>query len=68
MSPSLVGGFFITEPPGKPGKYYTLDFYYSAKVIGERKAVLHGELEYPFSYLAEAESDCPLSIREGPSG
>ena len=45
-----------------------LDFYYSAKVIGERKAVLHGELEYPFSYLAEAESDCPLSIREGPSG
>ena len=34
----------------------------------ERKAMLDGELEYPLSYLTEAEADCPLSIREGPSG
>ena len=23
MSPSLAGGFFTTEPPGKPGKFFS---------------------------------------------
>ena len=41
ISPSLAGGFFITEPPGEPGKYHKLGyFYYFPKVIGERKAIL----------------------------
>ena len=38
MSPALVGGFSITDPPGKPGKYYMLGyFYYFPKVVGKGK-------------------------------
>ena len=46
-SPALVGGFFTTEPPGKPKS-------------SVRKVIIQGKINKGFSFY-EAEGTCPRS-------